>query len=76
MYYSRSYKKTTRIGKQRKIRPFQRLSHVCSSTRSTFANNPHDRERSPAQMKIEATYKPASVAKTKPSRAVHDGSIR
>jgi len=39
MYYNCSYKKNTRIGKQRKIRPFQRLSHFCSPTRSTFVNN-------------------------------------
>ena len=28
-----------KIHEQRKIRPFQRLSHTCSFTRSTFANN-------------------------------------
>jgi len=30
----------------------------------TFANSPHDRDRSPAQMKIEAIYKLASIYKT------------
>ena len=40
------------IGKQREIRPLQRLPPFCRSTRSTFANSPHEL-RAPAPMKCD-----------------------